>query len=168
VIEVGDVDFHDDRTAVEAIYTGVPTEMVPTLATKASAKAAWEAIRTMRIGDDRVRKSIAQNLRAEYEQIAFRDGEPVEDFTLRLTNIVQRLSILSDPEPEAKVVTKYLRVARPRYRQLVVSIETLLDIDTLSVEEITGRLKVATDDKPAPMRADGKLYLTEEQWMARR
>jgi hypothetical protein len=161
-IEVGDVDFHDDCTALEAICSGVPTEMVPTLVAKASAKAALEAIRTMWIEEDRVRKSTAQNLRVEYEQIAFRDGEPVEDFALRLTNIMQRLSILDDLEPEAKVVAKYLRVARPRYRQLVVSIETLLDIDTLSVEEVTGRLKAATNDEPAPVRADGKLYLTEE------
>jgi len=94
----------------------------------------------MRIGDDRVRKSTAQNLRVEYEQINFKDGESVEDFALRLSNIVQRLAILGDPEPEAKVVAKYLRVARPRYKQLVVSIEQLLDISTLSIEEITGRL----------------------------
>ena len=94
----------------------------------------------MQIGDDRVRKSTAQNLRVEYEQINFKDGESVEDFALRLSNIVQRLAILGDPEPEAKVVAKYLRVARPRYKQLVVSIEQLLDISTLSIEEITGRL----------------------------
>jgi hypothetical protein len=33
--------------------------MVPTLVTKPSAKDAWEAIKTMRIGDDRMRKSTA-------------------------------------------------------------------------------------------------------------
>lgn len=135
IVEHGPVDFHDNRTALEAICSAVPTEMVPTLATKDSAKAEWEAVRTMRIGDERVRKSTAQNLSAEYEQIAFRDG--VEDFALRLSNIVQRLAILGDPKPDAKVVAKYLRVARPRYRQLVVSIETLLDINTLSIEEVT-------------------------------
>ena len=70
----------------------------------------------MRIGDEWVRKSMAQNLRAEYEQISFRDGESVEDFALRLSNIVQRLAILGNPEPEPKVVAKYLRVARLRYR----------------------------------------------------
>ena len=85
--------------------------MVPTLATKSSAKEAWEAIRSMCIGDERVTKSTAQNLRAEYEQIAFRDGESVEDFALRLSNIVQRLAILGDLEPEPKVVAKYLHVA---------------------------------------------------------
>ncbi|XP_066311136.1 uncharacterized protein [Miscanthus floridulus] len=119
--------------------------MVPTLATKATAKEVWQAIRTMRIGDERVRKATAQSLWAEYEQITFRDGESVEDFALRLSNLVQRLVILGDEEPEPKVVAKYLRVARPRYRQLVVSIETLLDIDTLSIEEVTGRLKAADD-----------------------
>ncbi|XP_066320017.1 uncharacterized protein [Miscanthus floridulus] len=114
VIEDEDVDFHDDRSALEAICSGVPQEMVPTLATKPSAKEAWEAIRTMRIGDDRVRKSTAQSLRAKYEQISFRDGESVEDFALRLSNLVQRLVILGDPEPEPKVVAKYLRVQATR------------------------------------------------------
>ena len=150
VIKHRDVDFHEDQTAQQAICTGVPQEMVPTLATKTSAKAAWDAIRTMRIGNERVRKSVAQNLRAEYEQIAFRDGESVEDFALQLSNIVQRLAILGDPEPEAKVVAKYLRITWLRYKQLVVSIETLLDISKLSIEEVTGRLKAATNDEPAP------------------
>jgi hypothetical protein len=52
----------------------------------------------------------------------------VEDFALCVTNVVQLLLILGDLEPKAKIVAKYLRVARPRYRQLVVSIDTLLDI----------------------------------------
>ncbi|XP_066320518.1 uncharacterized protein [Miscanthus floridulus] len=108
-IEDEDVDYHADRSTLEAICSGVSQEMVPTLATKASAKEAWEAIRTMRIGDDR------------------------------------RLAILGDLEPESKVVAKYLRVARPRYKQLVISIETLLDINELTIEEVTGRLKVADE-----------------------
>ena len=154
-IEHGNVDFHDDRTALEAICSGVPPEMVPTLAMKTSAKAAWDAIRTMRIGNERVRKSVAQNLRAEYEQIAFRDGESVEDFALQLSNIVQRLTILGDPEPEAKVVAKYLRITWLRYKQLVISIETLLDINTLSVEEVTGvsRRPPTTNRRPRPPTA---------------
>ena len=58
-IEVGDVEFHDDHTALEAICSAVPPKKVPTLATKPTAKAAWDAICTMRIGDERVRKSTA-------------------------------------------------------------------------------------------------------------
>ena len=79
-----------------------------------------------------------------------------------MTGIVQCLATLGDPEPDEKVVAKYLRVVRPRYKQLVISIETLLDISQLSIEEVTGRLKAANDVEPPPSQtAVGKLLLTE-------
>jgi hypothetical protein len=111
-----------------------------------------------------VRKATAQNLRVEYKSIALREGEPIKDFALRLTGMVQRLATLGDLEPDEKVVAKYLRVVRPRYKQLVISIKTLLDISQLSIEEVTDRLKAADDVEPAPAHtASGKLLLTEEQ-----
>ena len=138
-----DVPLHEDRMALDAICSAVPPEMIGTLATKASAREAWECIKTMRVGNDRIRKASAQKVRSEYESLAFRGDETVEDFALRLTTIVNQLATLGDPEPADKVVEKYLRVARPRFNQLILSIETLLDISTLSMEEVTGRLKAA-------------------------
>jgi hypothetical protein len=52
VVDTSDVDFHDDSIALDAICSTVLEEMVPMLATKPSAKDAWEAIKTMRIDDD--------------------------------------------------------------------------------------------------------------------
>ena len=167
-VEVGDAEFQVDRMALDAICSAVPVDMLSTLATKESAKEAWDCLKTMRIGDDRVRKATTQKLRREYELLAFRDGESVEDFAMRLNNLTNELATLGDPEPKSKIVDKYLRVARPRYKQLVLSIETLLDVDDLSVEEITGRLKAAEDDiDPVNGRDGDKLYLTEEQWLER-
>ncbi|WVZ57632.1 hypothetical protein U9M48_007993 [Paspalum notatum var. saurae] len=158
----------EDRMALDIICSAAPPEMISTLAVKSTAKEAWETLKTMRIGDERIRKTAAQKLQREYETLAFRDGESVENFTLRLTGIVAQLQTLGDPEPPNKVIARYLRVAQPRYKQLVISIETLLDVSTLTVEEITGRLKAAEeDDDPPPPNAGGKLYLTEEQWEAR-
>jgi hypothetical protein len=145
-IEPGGVDPHEDMMAMDALTSAVPPEMVSALLGKETARDAWEGIRTARIGDERVRKSTAQTVRREYEKFDFRDGESVEDFALRLTAIVSRLEILGDSEPPHKVVEKYLRCAKPRFKQLVLAIETLLDISTMSVEEITGRLAAAEDD----------------------
>jgi hypothetical protein len=75
--------------------------------------------------------------------------------------IIRRLATLSDQ----KVVTKYLRVVRLRYKQLVIWIETLLNIYLLLIEEVIGRLKVADDVEP--QTTGGKLLLTEEQWVER-
>lgn len=169
-IDPGGVELHEDRMALDAICSAVPPEMISTLATKASAKEAWDCIRILRVGDDRIRKASAQKVRMEYESLVLRDGETVEDFAMRLTSTVNQLATLGDPEPADKVVEKYLHVARPRFTQLVLSIETLLDISTLSLEEVTGRLKAAEDAMPLPSSSSdnaGKLYLTEEEWLER-
>jgi hypothetical protein len=44
----------------------VQTELISTLATKLSVTEAWESIKSMRIGVDRMRKVSAQKLRQDY------------------------------------------------------------------------------------------------------
>jgi hypothetical protein len=76
--------------------------------------------------------------------------------------------MLGDTEPDHKIVVRYLHIARLRYKQLVISIETLLDSANLSMEEIIGCLKAAKDDDVPMAGHDGdKLFLTEEQWLER-
>jgi len=56
-IEYGDLPYHDDRRALEAIIAGVPPEMGAPLADKATAKEAWDSIAAARIGVDRIRRA---------------------------------------------------------------------------------------------------------------
>ena len=168
-VTVGTADEEDDQSAMEAILKSVPTEYVVPLGAKDSAKEAWESLETMRLGGDRVRKAKAQQLRREYEAIAFRDGEAIEDFALRLTSLVSQLAQVGVDIGEEEAVAKYLHVVPPQFAQIALSIETLLDMSTLSIEEVTGRLKAVEDRAEAPARttAGGQLLLTEEQWAAR-
>jgi hypothetical protein len=110
-------------------------------------------------------------LRAEYETIKLRDGEAIEDFALRFSSIVQRLADLGDLEPDAKAAKKFLRVVRPRYKQLVISMEPFVDISKLSIEEITSMLKSSEDAEedvaPPPSSSTEKLLLTHEEWLER-
>jgi hypothetical protein len=169
VIEYDDGEYRDDRSALDAICSGVPAEMVPALVVKETATEAWEAIKTLRIGDERRRAVSAQTLRTEYENIKLQDSEAIEDFALRFAGVLQCLGDLGDPEPEEKAVKKYLRVVRARYKHLVVSMEAFVDISKLTIEEITGTLK-SSDDADEEMTlpsnsASGKLLLTHEEWL---
>lgn len=94
--------------ALEAILRAVPLEMLSTLAVKETAKEAWDSIRVMRVGVDRVRKSKAQLLLRQYDAIEFKEGESVEDFSLCLNNLVTTLATLGAPIEESKVVQKFL------------------------------------------------------------
>ncbi|XP_073360580.1 uncharacterized protein [Aegilops tauschii subsp. strangulata] len=155
--------------ALEAILGAVPPKMLGTLAIKPTAKAAWDAIATMRIGGDSVRAAKADSLARGFETIEFRDDETVDDSAMRPGSMVTNLNILGDKVIEEKAVRKFLRVGPPRYLHIALSIETLVDLHTLTIEDLTGRLKAAEEryDHGGSAHADGSLMLTEEQWLAR-
>ncbi len=93
VIESGDGDYRDDRTALAAILRAVPLEMQAGLAVKPTATEAWEAIRQVRVGADRVKEANAERLRREFGDITFKAGETVEDFSLRLNTVASQLRV---------------------------------------------------------------------------
>jgi hypothetical protein len=71
----------------------VPLEMQAGLAVKPTATEAWEAIRQVHVGADRVKKANAERLRREFGDITFKTGETVEDFSLRLNTVASQLRV---------------------------------------------------------------------------
>jgi hypothetical protein len=57
----------------------------------ANAKLAWDTIKMMRVGVDRVREARRQRLRKDFDALAFQSGETVEDFSLRVSSLVTEL-----------------------------------------------------------------------------
>jgi hypothetical protein len=93
-----------DKAALAAILRAVPTDMQATLVTKRTAKEAWDAVKMMRVGVDRVKRATAQCLRKEFKAIAFRDGETLDSFAMRITALVNHLRSLGDQVDKEKVV----------------------------------------------------------------
>ena len=55
-----------------------------------------------------------------------------------------------DTYDEERAVEKLFRCIPERYRQTPRSIESLLDLSTMTIEEAIGRLKVVDSDEPQP------------------
>jgi glycerol-3-phosphate dehydrogenase len=104
VAGMGEPGEHEDMAALAALIRAAPPEMVPVLAVKESANEAWEAIKMMRMGIDRVREATAQRLRKEFEQISFKNDESLDSFGMRITGIVKNLRTLGDSVEEVRVV----------------------------------------------------------------
>jgi len=95
-------------SALEAILTVVPAEYREPLGAKNSAKEAWEAIAVMRVSSNRAKKATVQLLKQEYANLKFKDGELVEDFSLRLQTLISKLRSHGVTIDEKEAVSKYL------------------------------------------------------------
>jgi hypothetical protein len=128
------------------------------------------AVRSMRVGDDRVKAANVERLMKAFETVTFRDSENVDEFVMRVNGIVSGLRELGEKIEDNRVVRKILRVLPRKMRQVAVSIQMLCDLNTMSVEELLGRRRVAEeqDDVEEESTDPARLLLTEEQWEERR
>jgi hypothetical protein len=85
------VRYNEDRRALDALIATVPLEMEFSLSKKRIAKETWDAIAVARIGSTRARKSTLQALCKEWENLAFKLGEDVDDFALRLNTLLLKM-----------------------------------------------------------------------------
>jgi len=172
-VETGCADRSKDRRALAVILRGVPPEMKSGLAAKKSVKEAWDAVKKMHAGDDRMKDASIQRLMKQFDNLTFRDGESVGDFAMRINGLFTSLCKLGEKLEDSHVVKKMLRVVPRRLKQCAVAIEMFGDLNNMSIEELVGRLQVVEDADAEEQEAihggnAGQLLLTEEQWEARR
>jgi hypothetical protein len=110
-----------------------------------------------------------RQLRAEFETVAFKDGERIADFAMHISNLAEVLRTLGDIVDEEKTVRKFLSVIPTKFVQIAFSMETLLDPASLTVEEVTGHLRAIEERLDGDcVTAGGHLHLTKEQWKAKK
>jgi hypothetical protein len=169
VVETGKGERREDRLALSAILRVVPSEMKAGLTVKPTAKEAWGAVRSMQVGDDRVKAVNVERLMKTFETVMFRDSESVDEFVMRINGIVSGLRELDEKIEDGRVVRKILRMLPRRMRQVAVSIQMLCDLNTMSMEELLGQLRVAEEQDDVEESTDpARLLLTEQQWEAHR
>jgi len=83
-----------------------------------------------------------------------------------LTLLQKMVTFGDDTYDEERAVEKLFRCVPERYRQTARSIESLLDLSTMTIEEAIGHLKVIDSNDPQPpsggISIGGKLHLTQE------
>ncbi|XP_039117525.1 uncharacterized protein LOC120253262 [Dioscorea cayenensis subsp. rotundata] len=163
-----EIETRKDQMALAAIYQGISEETLLVLAEKETAKEAWEMLKTMHMGAERVKEAKIQTLRSEFEGLRMREAETVDDFATKLTTIVNKIRALGDKVEEAYVVKKLLRVVPSKFIQIASTIEQFGNLQTMTVEEVIGSLKAHEERlRGYEDEKEEHILLTKAEWKAR-
>nr|GFA20058.1 hypothetical protein [Tanacetum cinerariifolium] len=77
------IDVKKDKLALAAIYQGIPEDLLLSLVEKQTAKDAWEMLKTMYMGAERVKTAKVQTLKAEFETLSMKDTKIIDDFAMK-------------------------------------------------------------------------------------
>jgi hypothetical protein len=148
-VRYGDADYYEDQRALDALIAVIPPEMQFSFSMKQTTKEAWDTITVARISSDRARKTTLQAHCKEWENLAFKPGEDVDGFALRLNTLLQKMVQFGDDSyDKERTIEKLFRCIPEKYKHIARSIMSLLDLSTISIEEVIGHLKVIDGDEP--------------------
>jgi hypothetical protein len=119
-----------DRQALGALLCSMLREMWAALMSKEMVEETLEAVKSMLLGADHMKETLAQRLQHEFENISFKDGELIDDFALHINVLAEDLHGLEGTVNDTRAMKKMLRVLLKRYSQITVSIEMVLDLKT--------------------------------------
>ncbi|XP_074336223.1 uncharacterized protein LOC141673378 [Apium graveolens] len=125
-----------DKRALAIIYQVIGEDLLISIAGKTTSKTAWEAIKMVHLGADKVQKAKAQTLKAEFESLVMKDTEQLDDFCMKMNSLVTNIRMLGEKVEETYVVKKLLRAVPVKFLQITSAIEQFGDLEKMSVEEV--------------------------------
>ncbi|CAM8935138.1 unnamed protein product [Rhodiola kirilowii] len=162
------VDQRRDKMAMAAIYQGVPEDVLLAIAEKQTAKEVWETLKTMHLGAERVKSAKVQTLRTEFEILRMKDSDSLDEFSMKLSSLVNRIRGLGQQIEEVHVVKKFLRGVSKRFLPIVSTIEQFGDVNAMPLDEAIGRLKAHEERTRSTEDNEGEqLLLTKLEWTSR-
>ena len=84
-------------------------------------------------------------LNREFEMLTMREEKYVADFAPKLTRLVGHMQSLGEKIAEGIIVSNMLRAKPAKYNTITSSMEQCGDLDTMSLDEAIGSLKIHKD-----------------------
>lgn len=100
------VDSRRDKMALAAIYQSISEDVLLQLGARKTAKEAWNMLKNMNLGAEKVKEVRTQTLWREFDDLKMGDSESVDEYSGKLTIIVNKLRGLGNTVEDVKVVKK--------------------------------------------------------------
>ncbi|KAJ0587052.1 putative RNA-directed DNA polymerase [Helianthus annuus] len=141
-IEPGtETDVKKNNMAIALLFQSIPEEQILQVGNLKTAKEMWDALKARHLGADRVREARLQTLMSEFEALKMKDSSTVDEFSSQLTGMSSKAASLGSIIEEQKIVKKFLSGLPRRFIHMVASVEKIVDLKTVSLDDVVGRMK---------------------------
>ena len=124
------------------LFQAIDRTVLETILEKSTSKKICDSMKKKYEGNVRVKRSILQSLRKEFETLEMQRGENITAYFARVLSIASKMRTYGEQMRDVMIVEKILRSLTDRFNYIVCSIEESKDIDVLSIDELQSSLVV--------------------------
>nr|DAD41107.1 TPA_asm: hypothetical protein HUJ06_015430 [Nelumbo nucifera] len=121
------------------LFQAIDRTILETILQKNTSKQIWDSMKKYE-GNERVKRSILQALRKEFETLEMKSGEGVSDYFSRVMSVANKMRVHGEQMRDVTIVEKILRSLNDKFNYIVCSIEESKDTDRLSIDELQSSL----------------------------
>ncbi|GKC52283.1 hypothetical protein Tco_1075028 [Tanacetum coccineum] len=124
------------------IYNDLPRKEYERIFLCNTAKEIWKTLLIIHQGNNQVKDNKIDLLVHQYEQFVISEDESINSAFARLNIIITSLNALDEGYSSKKYVRKFFKALHLKWRAKVTMIKDSKDLTSLSLDELTGNLKV--------------------------
>ncbi|GAU22986.1 hypothetical protein TSUD_98140 [Trifolium subterraneum] len=124
------------------LFQAIDRSILETILQRDTTKEIWNSMRSKYQGSNKVKRAQLQALCKDFEVLAMKESESVDDYFARTLAIANRMTAFGERLEQVVIVEKVLRSLLPKFNYVVCSIEQSIDVITLSVDALQSSLLV--------------------------
>ena len=140
-----------DPQVMSILFNMISNEVTRELDVEKTAKQTWITLKVKSRGVTWIHEAPIQSLKREYENLSMDDDDLFLDYFGKLSCVVNELRSFKEVITDAKVAANLLCSISGMFNAITTSIEQFQDLETITIEEVIGSLKVHEDKLKARM-----------------
>ncbi|KAJ9542300.1 hypothetical protein OSB04_028806 [Centaurea solstitialis] len=141
VVDPGSTDTKKNNIVMGLLFQSIPEDLILQIGNLETAKEMWDAIKSRNIGANRVKEARLQTLTSEFESLKMKETGTIDEFSSKLSGIATVSASLGGTISQEKLMKKFLTSLPRRFVHIVAALEQVLDLKTVTYEDVVGRLK---------------------------
>jgi hypothetical protein len=101
------------------MFQSIDRTIMETILVKDTAKDIWDSMRRKYSGSNKVKRAQWQALRREFEILAMKEGESIDDYFSRTLAIANKMSAQGERVAQTTIVEKILRSLTAKFNYVV-------------------------------------------------
>ena len=131
-----------DHQVKHYLFQAIDRVVFEQILDRKTSKIIWESLKRKFGGNERVKRSLLQTLRREFEVLAMKNEESIDDYFARVMVVSNKMRSNGESMSDSKIVEKILRTLTEKFTYVVVSIEESRDTSIMTVDELQSSLSV--------------------------
>ena len=137
------------------LFQAIDRSVFQQILDRRTAKIVWDSMKLKFGGNTKVKRSLLNSLRREFEVLTMKNDETITKYFARVMTVANQMRSNGETMEDSKIVEKILRTLTERFKYVVVSIEEAKDTDSMTIDELQSSL-VVHEQKFRRMSSEGE------------